>query len=346
MKTSPLTLVLNHNGIEIEERERRHVDAGVARLESWTRRFPERALQVSIRLHERDGVHTVNLVLELGNRSIVAHDSAPHLLAAIDRTFRKATRQLREFKSMLRRDHLHKSQRDARLDLPAMAEAGVSEAVRQRDLADFRAQAGSHVGRLTRFLGREMQSLATRLPEFRASVEDLVEETLARAFERFGEKPWALPVTSWLYAVAMDVLEGQMRGRHEATMPLDGASDVPHAPTAGDDLYDGLHRLLFRGEIPDDDSRPAALPEPDVLMSSSEDPSDAAEAADLHRRIAQLLGELPALWRRGFLLHFVEGFDYQEIAQIQSLTEDQVRFNIHSAELFLHERLGETRGAA
>ena len=41
------------------------------------------------------------------------------------------------------------------------------------------------------------------------------------------------------------------------------------------------------------------------------------------------------------MLHFMEGFDFQEIAQIQNLTEPQVRFQVQSAELFLRERLAE-----
>jgi DNA-directed RNA polymerase specialized sigma24 family protein len=96
--------------------------------------------------------------------------------------------------------------------------------------------------------------------------------------------------------------------------------------------------------LPAEDGERTSAPvhEPRVIGQVSHDPAADVEEADLKQRVSELLSELPQIWRRSFLLHFVEGFDYTEIAQIQSLTEDQVRFNIQSAELFLHERLAES----
>jgi ribosomal subunit interface protein len=342
MKTVPLNVTLNSHGLAIPERERRHIDNGLSRLDSWTKRFPERSVQLNIKQHERDGVHTINLVLELPNKTIVAHDSAPWLLAAVDRAFRKAGRQLQEFKSQLRREHLHRRVRDVRVQLPEIPEAEVSQVARKKDLAEFRERVRSHVSRLRRFLQQEVAHLPRNRVAMSRSIDDLVEDTIADALERFHEKPWALPVTSWLYSVAMEVLERTNGSRREATIAIEGASDVPEPPS-DDDLYDGLHRLLFRGELREDGER-THVPqrEPRILVGSVADPAATAEEHDLQDRVTRLLADLPALWRRSFLLHFVEGFDHQEIAQILSLSEDQVRFNIQSTELFLHERLAES----
>lgn len=344
MKPVPFTVTLNTHGVQIGDREQRHIDAGMSRLEAWTRRFPERSAQLGIKLHDRDGVHTVNLVLDLPNKTIVAHDSAPHLLAAVDRSFRKALRQLREHKAHVRREHLHHRVRSVRNELPEPADSQVAEAARQHGLADFRALTRSHVDRLRRFLEEETLILRNRRDGRAVPVEDLVEETLAQALDRLAEKPWAQPVTSWLYTVATEVLEKHLDAPAEPSVAIESLSDVPGPPSYHDDLYDGLHRLLFRGEstVEEGERTQVHVAEPRILRLSASDPAATAEDNDLRQRVAQLLAELPAIWRRSFLLHFVEGFDHQEIAQIQSLTEDQVRLSIHSAELFLHERLAES----
>ena len=171
---------------------------------------------------------------------------------------------------------------------------------------------------------------------------DLVEEALAEALERFDEKPVNMASSQWLYGVALDVLERyflRAADREDAGL-ASIEEEVPHAPRdLVEDLLDGF---LVDQEVRED--REEAQEETvDGKMAGvgPEDPAETAERHELEERVRRVLGELPRSWRRSFVLHFVEGFDFQEVAQIQNLTEEQVRFQVQSAELFVRERLGE-----
>jgi DNA-directed RNA polymerase specialized sigma24 family protein len=56
-------------------------------------------------------------------------------------------------------------------------------------------------------------------------------------------------------------------------------------------------------------------------------------------RIHGLLGELPKLQRRAFVLSVLEAFELFEIAMIQDRAESEVRADIEAARTHLRERL-------
>ena len=341
MQNGTLDMEMHFAGVEPDAAVQRHLDRGIAKLDTYTKKFPTRAGKLSIEHRERDGVYSVNLVLELPNRTIAAHDMAPHLLGAVDRTFRRATRQVREFKSLLRRDHLHRHTREVLDALPGISEADVSDVVKRHDLDEFRRMAQAHMGRVRRFMREELRALRSRVPWFRGSIDDLVDETMARAFETFDRKPWAQGPDRWLYSVALDILEEQIQSARREPVTEEGVLDPDMAEVPPDEAQELVRQYLTDVE---------ALDELDPVnedgmdrASQADDPAMLAEQHDLESWIGRLIAELPRSWRRAFLLHFVEGFDLQEVAQIQNLSEESVRMNVHSAELFLRERLGEVQ---
>ena len=342
MNNVPLEMPVKSHGLHLKERVQKAIARGVFRLDSWTRRFPSRSGHLNISKRDRDGVHRVELVLELPQKTIVAHDEVPNLVTAIDRVFRKATRQLREFKALLRRDHLHKDMRSLRQSGHSVTESEISAAAKKRDLDEFNAAAEQHVGRLQRYLKREVGVLRHRFPGVKFSVPDLVEEALAGALERFDDKPLSMPTNQWLYGVALDLIERQ--ALHAQSDGMTGASRIEEEELAAprDLVEDLLDEFLVDSEVREDRAEPINDSFEDHLAGSGpEDPAEAAERHDLEERVVKVMSELPTSWRRSFMLHFMEGFDFQEIAQIQNVTNDQIRFQVQSAELFLRERLAE-----
>ena len=343
MNTEPLTMQIYTNGVRLDPRAEKALERGIARIEKWTERFPRRNGHVNLSRRERDGAFRVEVVLELPHKTIVAHDEVPNLVTAIDRSFRRATRQLREFKAVLRRDHLHSVVREVRTQFSELQESELSEAARQRDLERFKEMSTEYLGRLRRFLLREIAALKVRHPHMSFSVDDLVEETLATALDRFDEKPWAMPSYQWLYGVALDVLENHVRrAKEEAATQTIEEEERDVAPTSVveevlDEFLMAQEILEDKREWREDESR---LDE-QMAGNGPEDPAKAAERGELQQRVLKVLGELPRSWRRSFLLHFMEGFDFPEVALMQNLPEDQVRSQIESAELFVRERLAE-----
>jgi RNA polymerase sigma factor (sigma-70 family) len=64
------------------------------------------------------------------------------------------------------------------------------------------------------------------------------------------------------------------------------------------------------------------------------------EAEELMYRIHALLGELPKVQRRAFVLNVFEAYDLSEIAMLQDRSEKDVRDDIEAARNQLRERLG------
>lgn len=62
---------------------------------------------------------------------------------------------------------------------------------------------------------------------------------------------------------------------------------------------------------------------------------------DLNEILHHLIQQLPDAQRSVILLRDYEGYSYQEIAEITSLTESQVKVYIYRARLFLKEKIGK-----
>jgi len=342
MNHVPMEMKVNSRGMQLREAAQKAIARGVGRLETWTKKFPSRSGRVNISKRERDGVHRVELVLELPHKTLVAHDEVPNLITAIDRAFRKMTRQLREFKAVLRREHLHNGVRESRQSVAPVTESEISAVAQRRDLDQFKTMAEEHLVHLQKYLKREVGVLRRRYRGIRFSVPDLVEETLALALERFDEKPHAMPATQWLYGVAHDLVERQALNAHPDASESAAQIDESAFPASRDLVEDLLEEFLVNTEVREDHAGSTTDSIEDHFVESGpEDPALAAENHDLKDRVMRVMSELPISWRRSFMLHFVEGFDFQEIAQLHNVNDDQIRFQIQSAELFLRERLAE-----
>ena len=123
-------------------------------------------------------------------------------------------------------------------------------------------------------------------------------------------------------------------------MSLGDETSVPPPPAPDDDQFDGLHRLLFQGESEErgtNGTQVVAMPQ--LRGPSSTDPADAAEEDDLRERVTALLEEVPMRWERAFRLHHFDGRDFDEIAQLQRRSADQVRVDVLSTSHYLRQRL-------
>lgn len=344
METTPFRVEIVHGSIHLGARAREFMDSRLAKLDQRTERFPQRDCHVSLVRHERDGIHDATITLELPHRRITGHGSDASLLVAFDRALHRVVRQLNEFKSLLRRDHLHRETREARLTMPAVQERDLGAAAEARDEAEFRAHVGEHLDHVRDFIRRELALLRRRRPGLRLTVDDLVDDVVMAAIEGFPRKPHTLPLESWLYGVATDVLIRRSADAHLPTSDLTPAPVVPSLPEK-DEGFDGLHRLLFSTELDRETRSEVAVagePPGRPLVAAVGDPAALAEEDEIRDRIGTALAELPRSWRSAFALHYLEGFDTAETAQILGLNEGEARFRILSAEQFLRERLRES----
>jgi RNA polymerase sigma-70 factor (ECF subfamily) len=147
----------------------------------------------------------------------------------------------------------------------------------------------------------------TRKPE---DAEDLVQETLMRAWNGFQRFTLGTNLKAWLFRIMMNAFINSYRKRQREplllTSTMEGLADIPRHATG--------------------DSRPA---EEQVL--------DRMLAAE----VSAALRDLPADFKTAFYLTDIEGFSYREAAEIMGSPLGTVTSRLHRARYSLRSRLGQ-----
>jgi RNA polymerase sigma-70 factor (ECF subfamily) len=147
---------------------------------------------------------------------------------------------------------------------------------------------------LVRTYYKQAYNIAFRLTGNHADAEDLTQEGLVRAYLSFGRYRREMPFANWLYRIMVNLHIDDLRRR-----PRNRLESV-----------DGLSSLL---DVPD----------------SSGDPAERVLSRELDGRLQDALGRLPVEFRTAVLLCDVEGFSYEEIAEIMHCSIGTVRSRVH-----------------
>jgi RNA polymerase sigma-70 factor (ECF subfamily) len=162
------------------------------------------------------------------------------------------------------------------------------------DLALVSAYRGGDERAATELIERHSAALARFLYSSgadRDEVDDLVQETLFRAFRRIATWRGEASFRSWLFTVGGNLLRDQFRSRKKR--------------------------------------RVVSLEDHD--LSDSRDPHSDLAAVETEDRIRTGLSKLPRLQREVFLLRTLEGTEYEEIARVLGTTTGAARVHYHNA---------------
>ena len=77
----------------------------------------------------------------------------------------------------------------------------------------------------------------------------------------------------------------------------------------------------------------------EVPVTTTKDPHEAAAQQDVMNRVHQLMGALPEKYRTIMQLRDIEGYAYQEIADILEIDLNDVKVNLHRARKTVREQL-------
>lgn len=158
-------------------------------------------------------------------------------------------------------------------------------------------------------------SLVFRMVRDRSLAEDLAQETFIRAFTAIGSYNPSYKFSSWIFKIAHNLTIDHLRKRRLETVSIHGA---PHALTEEEQARTSLE-LEDTGELPD----------------------AYVENLELGTQIERAIGRLRPEYRTATLLRHVEGYSYQEIAEIMDLPLGTVKTYIHRARLELKEMLAD-----
>ena len=164
---------------------------------------------------------------------------------------------------------------------------------------------------------RPVFSLVYRMVRDRALAEDLTQETFIRAFRAIGKYNPSYKFSSWIFKIAHNLTIDHLRRKRIDTVSLQGSR----------------HALTEEAQ---------ARTQP-VVESRDERPDAYVENKELGSEIEAAIGRLRPHYRTVTLLRHVEGYSYNEIAEIMDLPLGTVKTYIHRARLELKEALAHLR---
>jgi RNA polymerase sigma-70 factor (ECF subfamily) len=160
---------------------------------------------------------------------------------------------------------------------------------------------------------RPVFSLVYRMVRDRTQAEDLAQEVFVRAFNAIGTYKTSYKFSNWILKIANNHTIDHLRKRRIDTISIHGS---PHATTAEE---------TSRTEL--------------VVASQDENPHEYLEHKELGGQIERAIGGLREEYRTAVLLRHVEGYAYDEIAEIMDVPLGTVKTYLHRARAELRESL-------
>ena len=166
---------------------------------------------------------------------------------------------------------------------------------------------------LVRRYQRPIFSLIYRMVRDRERAEDLTQETFVKVLNALDSYRPEYKFSSWIFKIANNAAIDQLRRKELDTLSLDGA---PDATTS--DRREGTSIQLADG---------------------AESPLQELEARELGSQIERAIAQLRPQYRSCILLRHVEGYAYEEIAEMLELPLGTVKTYIHRARVELRTML-------
>jgi RNA polymerase sigma-70 factor, ECF subfamily len=166
---------------------------------------------------------------------------------------------------------------------------------------------------------RPVFSLIYRLVRDREKSEDLTQETFIKVTNALDRYDSTYKFSSWIFKIAHNTALDLLRKKEPETLSLDGS---PHAETASEIEASTL-----------------------TAVSTDETPEEFAASRELGGHIEQAIARLRPEYRTAILLCHVEGYAYDEIAEVMSVPLGTVKTYIHRARNELKEYLAHLKPA-
>jgi len=170
---------------------------------------------------------------------------------------------------------------------------------------------------LIRRYERPVFALVYRMVRDRALAEDLSQETFIKVLNALASYNPDYKFSSWIFKIANNAAIDHIRKKDLDTLSLDGAPDA--------DTPDAIKATQLQ------------------IGTGGESPLDEVASKELGSAIERAIAKLRPEYRACILLRFVEGYSYEEIADVMEIPLGTVKTYIHRARNELREHLADRR---
>jgi RNA polymerase sigma factor (sigma-70 family) len=323
----------------------------ISKMEQHLQHFPPDAvhLLVSLEHHAKRDVFTAALTLRLPSNILrSAKDAKGDPIPAFDHAVRALLRELEDFKSALRRESAW-NRKGRPAGLRALKPARFTEKPHlegPRSLAETLAEMiRRYHGRLLYHVQRELHRVQAdgEIPKGAIRAEAVVDEVVRQALSAPDSKPDDLSYHMWLYSLVRRELKRRYR-----RLRVDGERNIPIEETTflvdDEEIVQGYdaERPL---SIIEERLQPALVARGDLMPDAHAEAPDAVAAEhDLIDYLHGVTAAWPEKERAVFDLHFLEGFDPDEVAMLEGLKPAQTVEMIQQVQGRLRQVLAEAAG--
>lgn len=328
---------IDFRNVDDRERDtlRAMIDERVGQLEEKLGSLAEQGprLRGALQKHGKHSLYRLGLSIHLPGRTIGVEEEAERAESAISAAFAELQRQVQRYKSRLRNEHLWKRKR-RRKELQARkgaatAEAEAGESATHTQSGDWFREIEPYLDALYDFARHEITHLQQNgeLSPDDIQPDELVDSVVVAAWERRAEKSDTVDTETWLYRIAIELLDREVQ-RHARRQ-----SDI------------STETVVSRGYDPDDDSI-YEFYQPDEVLRVEDLIATTDQAPEAERRLPAVFGQLPRSWRRGLLLRDVSGLSLDQVAAALDMQRERLERNLEQAQDFLSARLAEMEQVA
>jgi RNA polymerase sigma factor (sigma-70 family) len=277
---------------------------------------------------------SVSLNLRLPSGQMTAQSNGATERAAIKVAFEDITEQVKKHKQMLRSHHKWPRRRGPQRAIVSTVpfEETVAvvkpESISHDDISQY---INVNFPRLQRFIQRELQYREDQgqLEPGKVAVEDVVNEAIANALGEQKEKPERMKLEPWMHRLALEAI---------SDLAADGSPDerdVPLQRSRGQQNVHASDEALLQFHQPDE----KLLEENVIPDPTANNPEELAARRELISLVASALRNAGYDEREAFIFYTIEGFTFDEIADITSHTVEEVRAAIRRAREHLQRAL-------
>lgn len=331
-------LIFDGVDVDVKSRLKRYWAKTLTRLKKLLAPYPPdlQEIRLTVSHHQPNSQRSYyegRGVIQLPTGTLVAEANSGDPQAVLDGIADTLAAEISRHKEKVRRDYIFKRKNRNRADLSAAGPL----LQRQKDSEkreEFFRLLRKHLPFLRDYARREIRILDREgtLHRGEATTDDLLDQVLVLAWERWDDRPRGLSLDLWLTSLMQESLEQWIKQEPRPHVSLEASAEEVF-PDEGprDDEKDWWAELLGEEEN---------LTLEDLIPGSDgTEIWERLEAEEQQDRILSLLSQLPATQRQAFLLHAVEGYTNDEIAMLQNRPEAKVKAEIDAARKRLRDGL-------
>jgi RNA polymerase sigma factor (sigma-70 family) len=272
----------------------------------------------------REGT-VVSLNLRLPSGQMAVQQASSSATTAIKTAFSDLLEQIGKHKELLRSSHSWRRHRALEgIPPPEVPFEETFAAVPPQTATseDVRSYLNANLRRLRLFIEREIyfRENSGDLDQGALSLEEVLDEVVARALDEKIEKPDRIGLEPWLYRLAIRSLDDVGR-----SVNSNEEIDIQGRSRSRDDTDRDEARLQFYQ--PDE----TITAEDGIADDKASTPEQIAYSDEMITLVQFALRSASRLDREAFILFAIEGFSLKEIATIVDRAPEQVRQSVHNA---------------